>query len=435
MADSIVRLLDSAWFVGLATLVVFLPGETFVWHRETGAPPSRGTMFGVRVGPEFPVSAEGASIQRTCRLRTWLWTLTVVLAFVLFAGRVPLDPAATAFILILASMTGHAIVFGLANRETRRQAASQPAPSTRTAVLSVAEDEASVWLAAVDWLGILLPLGLPLASLAWIGLRWNGYPAGWSPLDALKQVGLAGVFGISSAATCYCLRFCARSSGLVARSARESPLSDGAWVDDLRHFDSRHLPVVLGVVDAHPGRRFVREHEHLLHLVDDRVSVPGARRCADAAIPGTAAVECVGGPDARSLLEVGLLLLQPGRSGRHRTNPFRPGILIQSCTPDVLGRHVTLDRRHARRDELVPRRSPGVLTADHSRLHLSPGCPPLRTRYPRTRSHIRLHRPDERPYDGTGESQVPAQRNTRAVLRPWDSRFTAPRSRFRSTEH
>jgi uncharacterized membrane protein len=214
MAERVLRLLEnfSEWSIALTGLIVILSLQTSFWQREAGTRQARGTMFGARVGPEFLVSAEAASIRRTFRFRIWLLTLIAILAFVLFAGRVTLDPAHSVSILIVASLVGNTIVFGLAHRQTRRQAGVVTEPSTRTALLTVAEDESSAWLSAVEWAGILLPLGIPLASIAIIVLRWNDYPVAYSPLNALKQVSLYALFGVVPAATCYSLRFGARSS-------------------------------------------------------------------------------------------------------------------------------------------------------------------------------------------------------------------------------
>lgn len=214
MVESILRPLEnfSPWSIAFATLIFFVSLQTLIWNKEAGTQHARGTMFGARVGPGFLVSAEAGSIRRKFRVRTWLFTLAVILAFVLLAGRVTLDPAVFVTILIVASLFGNTIIFGLANRQTRRQAGLAPQPSTRTAVLSVAQDESSPWLTAVEWLGILLPLGIPVASTAIVVARWNEYPVGFSSLNALKQVSLSGLFGVFPAATCYCLRFCARSS-------------------------------------------------------------------------------------------------------------------------------------------------------------------------------------------------------------------------------
>jgi hypothetical protein len=215
MRESILRPLEdySAWLTALLFLVLVLSLQTLGVLWETGRRQARGTMlFGARVSPEFLVSPEAVSIRRTFRRRIWLLTSAVVLGFVLLAGPNAPDPERWLPLMLLASVTGNSMVFALAHGQTKRRAVILTAPPTRTAVLSVAQDESSAWLTALEWLGIVLPIGIPCASAALIALRWQGSPEGRMPLDALRQVSAFGLFGVFPAATCYWLRFDARSS-------------------------------------------------------------------------------------------------------------------------------------------------------------------------------------------------------------------------------
>src|SRR5260370_33626557 len=110
-----------------------------------------------------------------------------------------------------APMIGNLIMFGLANLETRREAVALPGPSSRTAAL-LAEEESSAWLTVLDWLGILLPIGMPLATIAIVILRWHHFPQNDSPLTELRHLLQMGVLGIFPAGTYFALRFRARSS-------------------------------------------------------------------------------------------------------------------------------------------------------------------------------------------------------------------------------
>ncbi len=192
--------------------IVFLSVPALSCEWRASRQQARGTtFFGARVSPEFLASAEAAGIRTAFRRGIWLVTAAVILVFVLLAGRNPSDPTEFFAILIIASVTGDTAVFGLANRQTRRQAVLLPPPSVRTAVLGVEDDESDAWLAAIDWLGILLPIGIPLVTVAILVVGWNGYPAD-DRLGALGFASVVALVGLFPSATCYWLRFGARSS-------------------------------------------------------------------------------------------------------------------------------------------------------------------------------------------------------------------------------
>src|SRR5258708_13162087 len=189
--------------------------QTALWDWETNKQLSRRNMFfGARVGPEFIASVRGDSILKRFRLRIWFLSLAIVFACMLLLWRKSLEPEDVVkpmLFAFFAPMIGNLIMFGLANLETRREAVALPGPSPRTAAL-LAEEESSAWLTVLDWLGILLPIGMQLATIAIVILRCHHFPQNDSPLTELRHLLQMGVFGIFPAGTYFALRFRARSS-------------------------------------------------------------------------------------------------------------------------------------------------------------------------------------------------------------------------------
>ncbi len=214
MSDNILHVFETQSDLYFLILFVFL--QTALWDWQSSRQAARRSMFfGARVFPEFIASARGDSILKRFRLRIWFLSLAVVLACVLFPWRNSLSPERLDRLLlfpIFGSMIGNLIIFGLANRQTRREAAVLPGPSTRTAALFVEQDESSAWLTVLDWLGILLPIGIPLVAITVVILSWNQHPGNYSPPAELRRVVFMGVFGIFPAGTYFALRFRARST-------------------------------------------------------------------------------------------------------------------------------------------------------------------------------------------------------------------------------
>jgi uncharacterized membrane protein len=206
-------------------LLVFL--QTAIWDWQSGKQQARrSTFFGVRVEPGFIASARSGSILKRFRRSIWFLSLAIVFAYILFPWRNSLGPqywAKSTIILFFAPMIGNLVMFGLANRQTRRETVVLPGPSTRTAALFVEEEESSPWLTVLDWLGIVLPIGIPLIATSIVILCWNEFPRNYSPLAELKHVLLMGGFGIFPAATYFALRFRAWSSDWAhnSRSSRQ----------------------------------------------------------------------------------------------------------------------------------------------------------------------------------------------------------------------
>jgi uncharacterized membrane protein len=235
MSDNILPVFENQSDLIFLILFVFL--QTALWDWQSSRRSARRSMFfGARVGPDFIASACGDSILKRFRLRIWFLSLAVVLAYILFPWRSSSSPEYLDRLLlfpIFGSLIGNLIIFGLANRQTRREAVDLPGPSIRTAALFVEQDESSAWLTVLDWLGILLPIGIPLVAILVVILCWNQYPGNYSPLAELRRIVFMCVLGIFPAGTYFALRFRARSSD---------------WAPDPRA--SRRYRTVLGLMQS-----------------------------------------------------------------------------------------------------------------------------------------------------------------------------------------
>src|SRR5208337_3313086 len=221
-------------------LLLFL--QTALWDWQSGKQQSRRSMFfGARVGHEFITSSCADSILKRFRLSMWLLSLAIIFAYFIFLWRRLLGPeylvSATLFVFF-ASMIGNLILFGLANRQITREAVVLPGPSTRTAALFVKQDESSAGLTVLDWIGILLQIGIPLATIFVIILHWNQFAKHSSPLAELRHVLFTGVFGLFSAGTYFALRFRARSSDWAPnpRASRRYRTSLGLMISGVFSF-------------------------------------------------------------------------------------------------------------------------------------------------------------------------------------------------------
>src|SRR5271154_1164521 len=104
--------------------------QTSIWDWQSSKQLARRSMFfGARVGPEFIASARADSIVKAFRLRIWFLSVVEVLAYVLLSWRNSLGPdysVKSILILTLTSCIGNSIMFGLANREAKREAVVFP---------------------------------------------------------------------------------------------------------------------------------------------------------------------------------------------------------------------------------------------------------------------------------------------------------------------
>jgi len=252
MTDGDLRVLanGSAWTTDLLFPVVLVILQTAIWHWQSSKQQARRNMFfGARVEPDFIASARGESILKSFHLRIWSVALAVILAylFLLWPRTTrPEDLPKSLLFVFFASMIGNLVNFGLANRRTSREAAGIPEPSSRTADLFGDEDEPNAWLTVVDWLGILVPIAMPLATIFFVTLHWNQFRSNDSPFVALRQLLLMAAFGSFAAGTYFALRFRARSGdwarnprasrryrtllGLVQSSVFSYIIIDGCWL-------------------------------------------------------------------------------------------------------------------------------------------------------------------------------------------------------------
>jgi uncharacterized membrane protein len=190
--------------------------QTAIWDWQSSERMARRSMlFGVRVGPEFITSASGDSIRKRFRFRMWLLSGVLSLTYALVAWRSSpgLDSVVVSLLALpIVSMLGNLVLFSLANGETRRLAAAFHEPTTRTAALFVEEQESSAWLSVLDWIAILLPLGIPIVTLVVVIICWNRFPQHGDPFRELRDTFFSGSIGIYTAGTYFALRYRARSN-------------------------------------------------------------------------------------------------------------------------------------------------------------------------------------------------------------------------------
>ena len=188
----------------LAILLVF--AQPAIRDLLSGRWKTRGnTLFSVRVDPAFAASDTARAIMRTFRLRVWLWTAVVAVAFAL----APADAFHRSHwitVALLVTLAGNTVAFALANRAVSTMASPVPAPATRTATLHSPGEPGVVPLALIEWCGMLFPLLPPVAASILLILR------------AAPSVFVAPMLAISYAIallqiqTVWSLRFGARES-------------------------------------------------------------------------------------------------------------------------------------------------------------------------------------------------------------------------------
>ena len=201
-------------FQAVSTLLIF--GQAATWQWLSGQRWSRqNTFFGVRVDPTFVRSEVGRAIVRKFKLLLWSWTTIVAIVYVIATTTNNWSEMGMSYWLLgglVAVMLGYQFAFSIASRETRAKGTLLSEPSTRTAVLFSEEDQVSPWLTLLDWLGILLPVGLPLVTIGFLTLHRNQFTSSNDLKDDLFAVIFTGFVGILPAATQFALRYHARSS-------------------------------------------------------------------------------------------------------------------------------------------------------------------------------------------------------------------------------
>src|SRR5258708_3984732 len=189
-------------FQAVSTLLIF--GQAATWQWLSGQRWSRqNTFFGLRVDPTFIRSEVGHAIVRKFKLLLWSWTTIVAIVYIVATTSNWSEMGMSYWLLgaLVAVMLGYQFAFSIASRETRAKGTPLSEPSTRTAALFSEEDQVSPWVTLMDWLGILLPVALPLVTIGFLALHRNQFTSSNDLKDDLFAVIFAGFVGIFPAAT------------------------------------------------------------------------------------------------------------------------------------------------------------------------------------------------------------------------------------------
>jgi uncharacterized membrane protein len=175
------------------------------WHWGTGRSQTRGsTFFGARVEAGFAESDAGRAIMRTFHGRLWS-SAFVLAAGSALSGPYSIWPNAALFVSLAASVA----FFALAHRRTRQQAAATPAPAQRVA--SLANEPESRWLTAIDWLVMIVPVTVPIATLFFVAHYGRGYSEQFL-FQHYSSAVFALSFGLMCSANQFALRYRSRPS-------------------------------------------------------------------------------------------------------------------------------------------------------------------------------------------------------------------------------
>lgn len=165
------------------------------------------SFFGVRVQPGFAESEAGRAVIRRFRARLWWSGLFIAILVLLFPLRFSLGLG-----ILLAWLPGW-VFFAEAHRGVLQKGQLQPVPVLRVASLAADEEPISPWLDTLDWLCMILPPAIPLATLAFALIR--GSPGAVLRFDIFFSLCL----GLICAANQWALRFRARSNDWASTSA------------------------------------------------------------------------------------------------------------------------------------------------------------------------------------------------------------------------
>jgi len=201
---------ETAIWLGFGFVIFLVPAKS---HWMSGSRQSRGgTFFNVRVEPGFANSDAGRAILLRFRWRIWLWA--VLMEAIYFVGSFRWDLVTASlwsFLILYVTMIGCQKAFSSASRQTRQQATVVADPSVRTADLFAGSGVTNRWMGSLNWLGMVVPLAIPVAAACVVILHTRQLPsnASWYPLAAVFS---AAIFGIIPAGTQFALHFRARSS-------------------------------------------------------------------------------------------------------------------------------------------------------------------------------------------------------------------------------
>ena len=200
----------------IALFALYLVVQTTVfWDRQFSRRMVRKSMFfGMRVQPDFLATVEGKTIYARFRRRIWLWSITVMAAYLLWTWLSPFSAQNPIMVPIpaFAAILGCQLMLGLAHRETGYKAAAVAEPATRTVALFVENEESNPWLTVLDWLAILFPIAVPMVTASIVLLCWNRFPPGYRPEHQFTMALFAVLLGIFPSGCYFALRFGARSS-------------------------------------------------------------------------------------------------------------------------------------------------------------------------------------------------------------------------------
>jgi uncharacterized membrane protein len=191
-------------------LIIFIQPAMFGW-ASGGYYRGRNMFFGVRVGAAFVDSPCARAIVRKFRIHVWIWSAVVTAIYALgdgvWAAWFSEDSTWWFVGCLMVNLAGSMVAFAWASKRTRREAAPLPAAPVRIANVFATQEQSSVGLAIIEWAGMLLPVGLPVATMILIVTAPAAFP--WQNLT-----GLAGIcmIGALPALTQFALRFRARSS-------------------------------------------------------------------------------------------------------------------------------------------------------------------------------------------------------------------------------
>ena len=179
-----------------------------IWQWATSPSRSRrGSFFGMRVPDRFTDTPPAAAIR--ARFVRQIWTGAAVIALVpAFVPVADVESGLTFMAVLMASEIWILIAYAGANRRTRLQA-PPVAGVVREANLLEA-DVIPAWISLVEWMVIVAPIGLPLATAAALALRWSRLTTEARASNA-QQVVLACAVALVPSISQLALRYRARS--------------------------------------------------------------------------------------------------------------------------------------------------------------------------------------------------------------------------------
>jgi chromate transport protein ChrA len=117
-------------------------------------------------------------------------------------------------------MLAGSIAFGLGHRRVLREAEAPAEVTVRMASLVTEDDQHGWWVGFVDWLAMLGPPAVPVATLVFLAVHWQQHSSFFSRTDGLFMAVYGLVLGLCfGTANQWALRFRARSSDWAPTAA------------------------------------------------------------------------------------------------------------------------------------------------------------------------------------------------------------------------